>query len=111
MFKPGAWCFPDPAPFVQSCCTPGFACLKDTGSLFGHSCQQLQDSKLNYTFASSYGECENKVAPGDQCGARRAARGGVAAGASGGAWYRRGGGGRAPQRLPAGVVGCGVPRA
>ncbi|KIZ04477.1 hypothetical protein MNEG_3478 [Monoraphidium neglectum] len=107
MFKPGAWCFPDPAPFVQSCCTLGFACLKDTGSLFGHSCQQLQDSKLNYTFASSYGECKNKVAPGDQCGARRAARGGVAAGASGGAWYRRGGGGRAPQRLPAGVVGCG----
>ncbi|KAI8465992.1 MAG: hypothetical protein J3K34DRAFT_435184 [Monoraphidium minutum] len=67
MFNPGAWCFPDPAPFVQSCCTPGFACLKDAKSMFGHSCQQLPAAAMNYTFSDA-GECGSKVAPGGQCG-------------------------------------------
>ncbi|KAI8471777.1 MAG: glycoside hydrolase superfamily [Monoraphidium minutum] len=68
MFSPGAWCFPKPAPFVQSCCTPGFECLADSSSLFGHSCQQLPTSQLSYSFGSTYGRCDNKVAPGGQCG-------------------------------------------
>ncbi|KIY99904.1 hypothetical protein MNEG_8055, partial [Monoraphidium neglectum] len=67
MFSPGAWCFPKPAPFVQSCCTPGFDCLRDSTSLFGYSCQQLPTALLNYTFGSPYGSCLNKVAPGGQC--------------------------------------------
>jgi hypothetical protein len=69
MFSPGAFCFPKPALFVQSCCTPGFACVKDSGSLFGYSCQQLPALQLNYTFEEPPGAvCKQRVAPGAQCG-------------------------------------------
>lgn len=68
MFQPGALCFPKPSPFVKSCCTPGFECLPDSGSLFGHSCQQVATQQLKYGFESSYGPCINFVAPGGQCG-------------------------------------------
>ena len=70
MFSPGAWCFPRPAPFVKSCCTPGFECRRDRASLFGHSCQPVKAAALNYTFEGALGGgCDAaKVEPGGQCG-------------------------------------------
>lgn len=69
MFGPGAWCFPSPAPFVTSCCTPGFEC-RPAASLppFKYSCQPVAAAALNYSFEAAYGRCDNRVVPGGQCG-------------------------------------------
>ncbi|WIA11531.1 hypothetical protein OEZ85_011642 [Tetradesmus obliquus] len=69
MFKPNAWCLPVPSPFVKGCCTPGYACSGDTGSITGYSCKSVNKEELVYSYEEeSKGNCSYKLDVGAQCG-------------------------------------------
>jgi hypothetical protein len=69
MFRPNEWCLPVPSPFVKGCCTPGYACSGDTGSITGYSCQTVNKEQLVYTYEEGVkGSCSYKLDVGAQCG-------------------------------------------
>lgn len=68
MFLPDRWCLPVPSQFVKGCCTPGYSCNRDYGSITGYSCQPVQKQQLSYSFDQSKGVCNQLVDINHQCG-------------------------------------------
>jgi hypothetical protein len=69
MFMPEQWCRTRPSPSVRGCCTPGYACVRDSSSVTGRSCQPAPQKQLQYSYdRQAKGGCSMFLDVGSQCG-------------------------------------------